>query len=369
MKERITMQATKRTARKGKTMQAISIARLFMVLTFLLVAAPGRGAASARPDGVEPGTIDTTASVAAASMWSLMRPTSSEEPRILDRRQVRLNASPAVQLAQAAGRESEKTAAAPAEDQEKASLTEINKQLSNPVTSFWSLTFQFNNYSLENDHWNHNMQFQPVLPISLTKDWNLINRPVIPVYNSAPHPIGAGRFRQTTGFGDLADVEMVSPSDSGPWLLAMGPSFIFPTGSMFTGQGHYQAGPAAVLGYLTKDYIVGVFPQQWWSVDGGSRKAVSQMNLQPFFAYFISEGWSVGYSGNVLANWHASAGDVWTLPLGLALSKVQKLGILPVKFALAGQYMPVHPGEFGQEWNIQLVITPVIPKLFKGTIF
>jgi hypothetical protein len=41
--------------------------------------------------------------------------------------------------------------------------TEINKQLSNPVTSFWSLQFQSNNYLLENDHWNHNLLFQPVL--------------------------------------------------------------------------------------------------------------------------------------------------------------------------------------------------------------
>ena len=75
------------------------------------------------------------------------------------------------------------------------SLKEVNKQLTSPVSSIWSLTFQFNNFILENDHWNHNMLFQPVLPISLTQDWNLINRPVIPLYDSVPHPIGPDRFR------------------------------------------------------------------------------------------------------------------------------------------------------------------------------
>jgi hypothetical protein len=104
------------------------------------------------------------------------------------------------------------------------SLTEVNKQLTNPVSNIWSLTFQFNNYILENDHWNHNMLFQPVLPISLTEDWNLINRPVIPLYNSVPHPIAAGRFRQTTAFGDIADVEMLSPAHADPWLLGFGPT-------------------------------------------------------------------------------------------------------------------------------------------------
>ena len=42
---------------------------------------------------------------------------------------------------------------------------------------------QFNNFELNNGHWNNNWNFQPVLPISLTKDWNLITRPVMPFYN------------------------------------------------------------------------------------------------------------------------------------------------------------------------------------------
>jgi hypothetical protein len=255
-------------------------------------------------------------------------------------------------------------------EQKEESLSEINKQLTNPVTSIWSLTFQFNNYVLENDHWNHNLQFQPVLPVSLTENWNLISRPVIPLYQSVPHPIGPGRLRQTTAFGDIVDLEMISPAHSDPWLLGLGPTFIFPSAtSMFTGQGKYQIGPAGVLGYLTDRYIVGVFPQQWWSVSGGDRPTVSQLNLQPFASLFLSEGWSVGYSGNMLANWHASSGDKWTVPVGVAVAKVVKLGRLPVRVQLAGQYMPVHPSEFGQEWNVQLVLAPVIPKLFKGTVF
>jgi hypothetical protein len=257
-----------------------------------------------------------------------------------------------------------------AEPEEGQSASELNKQLTNPVSSIWSLTFQFNNFILENDHWNHNMLFQPVLPIGLTEDWNLINRPVIPLYNSVPHPIGPGRFRQTTAFGDIADVEMLSPAHAGPWLLGLGPTFIFPSAtSMFTGQGKYQIGPGGVIGYLSDKYIIGVFPQQWWSVSGGDRPAVSQLNIQPFASVFFGEGWSVGYSGNILANWHADSDQAWTVPVGLAISKVVKLGRLPVRIAVAGQYMPVHPSEFGQEWNVQAVVSPVIPKLFKGTLF
>jgi len=48
---------------------------------------------------------------------------------------------------------------------------------------------------------------------------------------------------------------------------------------------------------------------------------------------------------------------------------VFKLGPLPVKIALGGQYMPIHPDIGGQKWNIQVMVVPVIPKLIKGTLF
>jgi hypothetical protein len=60
---------------------------------------------------------------------------------------------------------------------------------------------------------------------------------------------------------------------------------------------------------------------------------------------------------------------VWTVPVGLGLAKVVKLGRLPVKLQLAVQYMPVHPRISGQEWNVQVSITPVLPKLIKGVLF
>ena len=57
------------------------------------------------------------------------------------------------------------------------------------------------------------------------------------------------------------------------------------------------------------------------------------------------------------------------MPVGLGLAKVVKFGTLPVKIQLAVQYMPVHPRISGQEWNVQVFIIPVLPKLIKGTLF
>jgi len=260
------------------------------------------------------------------------------------------------------------------------SVEEVNKELSNPVSSVWSISFQQNNYLLDiegkEDRWNSNLNFRPVLPVTLTRDWNLITRPVVTVFNSMPHPNprNPADVETTTGFGDTILMEMLAPTPrlAGKWLLGIGPTFIFPTASSdFTGQGKWQAGPAVVVGYLSEKWILGAFVQNWTSFAGDSnRPDVNQMNLQPIAAYFLPDGWSIGYSGNVLANWKSdSARDVWTVPIGIGIGKVVKLGPLPVKIALGVQYMVHHPRNFGQQWNIQLGVTPVIPKLIKGTLF
>ena len=251
------------------------------------------------------------------------------------------------------------------------SASELNRQLTNPVSSIWSISNQFNNFELNNGQWNNNWNFQPVLPVSLTKEWNLITRPVMPFYNIVPHETGPGQFERAAGLGDLALLELLSPAHSGNWVLGAGPTFIFPTAtSGFTGQGKWQMGPSAVVGYLTKEFFIGVFPQQWWSIGGEHGKPdTNQMNLQPIATIFFGQGWSFGYSGNILANWNAPSEDVWTVPIGLGLGKVVKLGRLPVKIQLAVQYMPVHPRISGQEWNVQVQITPVLPKLIKGVLF
>jgi len=108
------------------------------------------------------------------------------------------------------------------------SASELNRQLTNPVSSIWSISNQFNNFELNNGQWNNNWNFQPVLPVGLTKDWNLITRPVMPFYNIVPHETSPGEFARDAGLGDLALVELLSPAHSGNWVLGAGPYLHLP---------------------------------------------------------------------------------------------------------------------------------------------
>ncbi len=264
--------------------------------------------------------------------------------------------------------------AAAQEQPENKSLDEVNKELSNPISSIWALQLQENTYWLNKPNRNEvNLQFQPVLPLALTDDWNLITRLVFQVMNSNPYVNESGNLHRVTGFGDTILATLLSPSPklAGPWLLGLGPTFIFPSATNSRlGQNKWQFGPAGVLGYLGDKWLGGVFPQQWFSVGGNGSQTVSQMNIQYFFVYLPGDGWGIGTSPNILVNWYANkSGNILTVPVGLNVSKVIKIGPLPVKLQVQGQYMPVHPDVFGQKWDLQFAITPVIPKLIKGNLF
>ena len=58
-----------------------------------------------------------------------------------------------------------------------------------------------------------------MLRVGPTKDVNLITRPVIPLYNIVPHQTAPGEFERTAGFGDIILLELLSPADSGKWIL------------------------------------------------------------------------------------------------------------------------------------------------------
>jgi len=257
------------------------------------------------------------------------------------------------------------------------SANDLAKEISNPVTSIWQLQFQFNNFKLESEdfspvsgEWVNNLYFQPVMPVSLTKKMNLITRPVITLYQSVPYPTTTGSIERETAFGDMILAQVLSPAGTEPWIWGAGPTWIFPTaGSDLTGQGKWQVGPAVGGGYITSKFMIAALVQQWWSFAGDAdRRDTSQVNILPLIYSFFGEGWSVGYSGNILADWKAHGSDRWTVPLGLSIAKVVKLGILPVQVQIAGQYIATRP-EGGPEWNVQLQVTPVIPRLITRTLF
>ena len=259
----------------------------------------------------------------------------------------------------------------------QASLTAINKALTDPVSETWFIGLQSSNFRIDPgrdraERWSPDLLLTGGFPIALTPDWNFITRPAVFLFHSQLHPEPGhpADIERTTQFGDIVLLQLFAPSKQlvGNWLLGIGPTWIFPTGtSEWTTTDKWQVGPAAVVGYLSKKWVLGALVENWRSFAGSAPFDTNSMNLQPLAGYFFSDGWSVGYSGNILANFNAALSENrWTVPIGVQAGKVVRLGPIPMKVALDAQWMPIHPDRFGQTWSVGLVIQAVRPKLLRG---
>jgi hypothetical protein len=280
---------------------------------------------------------------------------------------------PAAASAQTTGSPASETAS-----KDQKSMEDVAKQLNNPVADLWSLNFQFNRYYLQGDVTDRTreqdvLNFQPVLPIHLTNEWNLITRPVIPFVFSTPDFEPGKGWDETSGLGDVAVFSLLSPAKLTSGIIwGAGPTFIFPTATNDAlGQGKYQAGPAAVGLYIGKDWVFGTLAQQWWDFagDNGNRPGTSQANIQYFIQYLFGDHWQIGMAPNILIDWKEDQENRFTVPVGLGIGKLVKIGPLPVKFTFEVDYMAIHPDDFGQHWGVRFQMIPVLPALFKDTLF
>ena len=257
---------------------------------------------------------------------------------------------------------------------ERAPATEVNKRLTDPTSTTWSLKLEndveFLDLEGHGTHAQNLLKFQPTMPVVLSGSLKLITRPEFTLLDDKPYVSAQGDVRRTTGVGDTVLDVVLSPR-SNPWILGLGPTWVFPTANLDqTGQGTWQAGPGSVAGYRGEHWLAGVIEQQWWSFAGAAdRKAVSQMHLQYIASWFFADGWSVGTSPTIKFDWRAAPGDQVTFPFGLSVAKVVKFGdALPVKFQVQGLYVPVRPHD-GPQAIIELYVIPVIPSLIAGPVF
>lgn len=265
---------------------------------------------------------------------------------------------------------------------EHGSLAEIGQKLSNPVSDVWALYTEFDlyfsdgNINTGSSKVGGRMIFQPILPFPLygqgRDEWKLITRPTLPVLFSQPVPKGFDDFTNLGGLGDTQLPMLVSPP-TGNWLLGMGPTWLLPTATRRQfGQQQWGVGPTLVVGYKTKDWIGGVFPQYTWGIGGwnggkGTPDA-SYLSMLYFFFYNLPGAWQIGFNPTITYDAKATSGNRWNVPVGLTVTKTTKIGNAPVKFQLGIEYSVVSQHEFGQRAQLKLNIIPIIPSLVKNAI-
>jgi hypothetical protein len=100
-------------------------------------------------------------------------------------------------------------AAEPASDQE-AQTERLAKEAQNPVANLISVPFQNNfNFGIgPSDATQWDLNVEPVIPISLNKDWNLITRTIVPIINQpSPGSVFPSAFGPSTSTMSLQSVK------------------------------------------------------------------------------------------------------------------------------------------------------------------
>jgi hypothetical protein len=198
--------------------------------------------------------------------------------------------------------------------------------------------------------------------------------PPQPPSSGPPLPIDLFSGR-TTGFGDMYYVGLVSPKEApkigdGSLIWGLGVNQSFPTATEdVLGTGKWSTGPAAIAGYLGPKVKIAFLMQNYFSHSGDNdRDKVSLMNLQLFYYYSLSEVMSIGAGPNIIANWEASKGDKWTVPIGLGINRTFQFGKVPVRLGVEAFYNVVRPDSVGSNWGFRFMVIPAVPAaLFKWT--
>jgi hypothetical protein len=240
--------------------------------------------------------------------------------------------------------------------------TEIAKQAQNPVASLISVPFQDNiNFgvgpqSLVQDV----LEIEPVIPFKLSDDWNLITRTIIPVVEQPTLAPGVGNV---TGLGDIQPAFYLSPAKPGAVIWGIGPAFSFASATdRSLGSGKDSAGLSAAALTIQGPWLVGALVTDVVSVTGEKdRESVSEFLIEPFINYNFSHGWFLTSSPIVTANWKATSGNQWTVPVGGGGGKIFHVGHQAFEAVVQAFDDVSHPHQAGN-WTLRLQVSLLFPK-------
>lgn len=241
------------------------------------------------------------------------------------------------------------------------SAAELAQKLSNPVASLISVPFQFN-YDCclgPSEGGRYTLNIQPVVPISLSSDWNLIVRTIVPVVaqnRTAP------QVDSLWGLGDTLQSFFFSPkAPIGGWIFAVGPAVLWPTGSNGLSSNKWGAGPTVLALRQEHGWTYGVLANQVWSfADAGDARGpeVSQTFVQPFLSWTSPTATTVTINSESTYDWKAQE---WSVPVNFTVTHLYKFGKQRVSLGGGARVYATAIGG-GPDWGLRFIATFLYPK-------
>lgn len=237
---------------------------------------------------------------------------------------------------------------------------ELAKKLANPIANLISVPFQNNtDYGIGDwDGTRNTLNFQPVIPIGISKNVNLITRMILPIvtqYNVT------GEGENQNGFGDVLVSAFFSPINAEKLTWGVGPVLLIPTGTNnYLTTEKFGIGPTAVALKQVNGWTIGGLINQIWSVAGSEeRQDVSQMFFQPFVVFNWKTGAGAGANLEWTQNWKSGSTTLWLNP---NLSAVTSLGKQKTQFVIGPRLNLAAPDGGKADWGWRAVVIFLFPK-------
>lgn len=238
---------------------------------------------------------------------------------------------------------------------------DLAKKLNNPVSNLISVPFQYNyDCCFGPDHGDRStLNIQPVMPVSIARDWNVIVRTILPVIEQGrASPDAGGAF----GLGDTTQSFFFSPAETKNGVVwAVGPAFLWPTGTNNLGARKWGAGPTFILLQQKSGWTYGMLANQIWSyADAGGPGApeVNQLFVQPFLSWTSAKHTTFGVNSESSYNWRTRA---WTVPVNFTVAQLTRVGKQPLQLTAGARVYAASPDQ-GPGWGLRFAATLLFPR-------
>lgn len=203
------------------------------------------------------------------------------------------------------------------------------------------------------------LNVEPLFPIRLTHDWDLMIRPNESMtYLPSPH--------EQFGLSDLQSSFFLSPHGNNEWIWGIGPIFQFPTATgKQLGTGRWSAGPTGAIIYQQGPWFAGILSYQLMSF-AGDRGSVNSTYIEPQVSYNLDSGWYGQIDPQISCDWTAESRDAWLLPIGADVGKAFSLGSQAMSLQV-GSYDFVKRPDGTAQWMIRVQFTLLFPSGWSPT--